>query len=106
MTTKYETALNEFREASAELRRAFGAVSETREKQIIANRCHAVASETYTAAQARLERADAALQAVQPEAPAPADIDVTGRPAERVAQANAAMSNGAIDADATGLGIG
>lgn len=77
MTTKYETALNEFRDASAAVRLAFAALSEAREIQILANRGHDAANRVHIAATARLDAADAALRSVQPEAPAGADIDFT-----------------------------
>jgi len=80
MPTKYELALNEFRDASAEVRRSFNMLSEAREAQILANRGHGAASELYAKATARLDAADQALQAVRPEAPTPADIDVTMKP--------------------------
>lgn len=69
MSTTYETALNEFRDASAEVRRFFGAVSEARELQIIADSQHKQASNALADAQARLDRADKALSAAraQPE---------------------------------------
>lgn len=103
MTTKYEVALNEFRDASAEVRRAFNALSEAREAQILANRGHGAASELYAKATARLDAADQALQGVRAEPPAPADIDVT-RPAT-------AMPNGSGERtvhipDPADMGIG
>lgn len=73
--TAYETALDEFKDASAEVRRTFTMLSEAREAQILANRGHGAASELYAKATARLDAADQSLQLVRPEAPAPADID-------------------------------
>ena len=81
MKTAYEVCIDEFRDASAALRVTFAALSEAREAQILANRGHAAASDAYDAAKARLEAADAALQAVRAEPPAPADIDTTAKPA-------------------------
>lgn len=78
--TNHETCLNEFRDASAQVRLAFATLSDAREVQIIANRAHTTANEAYKAAQARLEAADIALQAARAEPPAPADIDVTRSP--------------------------
>jgi len=78
--TNHEQSLNEFRDASAQVRLTFAALSDAREVQIIANRAHMAANEAYKAAQARLEAADVALQAARAEPPTPADIDVTRNP--------------------------
>lgn len=77
MPTPYEQALNEFKDASAAVRLAFGAQCEDRAAVIIANRNYAASSDAYQAAQDRLDRADAALQSVSAETPAPADIDAS-----------------------------
>jgi hypothetical protein len=85
----HEQSLNEFRDASAQVRLAFATLSDAREVQIIANRAHTTANEAYKAAQARLEAADIALQAARAEPPTPADIDVT--------RVYATVTNGAAD---------
>jgi outer membrane protein TolC len=84
-------AVAEFREASAAVRRAFGARDDARVDQILANTRMTEASLNLNDAQARLEAADAALQASRAEPPTPADIDVT-RPATIV---EATIINGA-----------
>lgn len=112
MQTTYELALNEFRDASAAVRRAFGSVTAAREAQIIADAQHKTASNELADAQSRLDRADKALAAARerqgvqqaPEAVAPAltprvtqaDIDALDPP----------TPNGSIDAQAAGLAIG
>ena len=130
MQTTYEIALNEFREASAIVRRAFGAVSEARELQIIADSQHKAASIALGEAQARMDAADKALAAAR-EAPAaklePATIlpleaakpvhvfasfrdplddalDAIGIANEKARQA--AANGTVIDAQADGIGIG
>lgn len=75
--TKYETALHEFREASAAVRLAFSAKAEAREKQIIANTADTEATARLMAAQDRLDAADKALQLARAEPPTPAAIDAT-----------------------------
>lgn len=74
MKTAYETALDEFREASADVRRTYGLVTAARERQIIADSEHADAQVAHAAAQVRFAKADEVLQSVRPEAPTPADI--------------------------------
>lgn len=81
MQTDYQAAIEEFREASADVRRAFGAVAEARERQIIANSQHAAASNALVEAQARLERADAALMQAREAQSSP-------QPSARVTQAD------------------
>lgn len=101
MQTSYELALNEFRDASAAVRRAFGAVAEARELQIIADSQHRRACNEHAEAVRRLEAADAALmEARSPNAPtAPPE------PVARVTQADAGSAtsepawNGAAPAD-------
>lgn len=115
MQTTYETALNEFRDASAAVRRAFGAVAEARELQIIADSQHKHASNAHADAVSRLERADAALTQAR-AAPAGEVYDATGEKpataAPRVTQAEidalepGPLTNGSIDAQAAGIGIG
>lgn len=61
MQTSYELALNEFRDASAAVRQAFGHVCETREIQIIADSNHKVASQRHADAMNRLAHAEAVL---------------------------------------------
>jgi hypothetical protein len=95
MPTPYEQALNEFKDASAAVRLAFGAHSEARAAQIIANRNHASASDAYLAAQDRLSRADDALQIVGAEAVAPADIDASRPPVFGVTFEEVPTLNGA-----------
>jgi hypothetical protein len=56
-----KTRLDEFREASAQLRHAIQAQAEAREAQILANLRAAETSRNAIAAQDRLNRADAAL---------------------------------------------
>ena len=70
-------AILEFREASAALRRAYGARDDARVEQILADTRVAVASVNLSDAQARLHDADIALQAARAEPPKPADIDAT-----------------------------
>ena len=90
MQTSYELALNEFRDASAAVRRAFGAVAEARELQIIADSQHKTASNVLLEAQARLDRADADLQRSREVQPAPevVDLPVEAPPLGRVTQAD------------------
>jgi DNA-directed RNA polymerase subunit K/omega len=118
MQTTYEIALNEFREASAIVRRAFGAVSEARELQIIADSQHKAASIALGEAQARMDAADKALTYAR-EAPKPAPTHTTAE-VDDVTKAKPApvfasfrdvdappVPNGAvIDAQADGIGIG
>lgn len=73
MTNTYEAALNEFRDASAAVRRCFGAVAQARELQIVADSQHKTTSNALAEAQARLDRADKALAASR-EAPDQAEI--------------------------------
>jgi hypothetical protein len=110
--TAYEIALNEFRDASADVRLAFGAVAETREKQILANRAHTGASEWHARAVARLDAADKALRDVETAAPTPADIDVGAKsapepppPIDYTAGATPRV-NGSLQADPAELGMG
>ena len=84
MPTPYETALNEFRDASAAVRLAFGAHAEARAAQIIANRNYDAASDAYSAAMDRLGNADENLIMAKDEPPVPADIDVTRQPIQFV----------------------
>jgi outer membrane protein TolC len=70
-------AVAEFREASAAVRRAFGARDDARVDQILADTRMASATVNLSDAQARLLAADVALQAARAEPPTPADIDVT-----------------------------
>lgn len=70
-------AILEFREASAALRRAYGARDDARVDQILADTRMASATVNLSDAQARLHAADIALQAARAEPPTPADIDVT-----------------------------
>jgi hypothetical protein len=70
-TTTYELALNEFRDASAAVRRAFGAVAEARELQIIADSQHRRACNEHAEAVRRLDAADAGLMEAR-QAPVPA----------------------------------
>ena len=70
-------AIMEFREASAAVRRAFGARDDARVDQILADTRMASATVNLSDAQARLLAADVALQAARAEPPTPADIDVT-----------------------------
>lgn len=87
MQTTYELALNEFRDASANVRLCFGQVAEARELQIIADSKHKLASNALADAQARLDRADAALAAAREAPPqvmprvTQADIDGLAEPA-------------------------
>ena len=76
-------AVAEFREASAAVRRAFGARDDARVDQILADTRMGQATVNLSDAQARLLAADVALQAARAEPPTPADIDVT-RPASVV----------------------
>jgi len=76
-------AVAEFREASAAVRRAFGARDDARVDQILADTRMGQATVNLSDAQARLHAADVALQAARAEPPTPADIDVT-RPASVV----------------------
>lgn len=114
MQTTYETALNEFRDASAAVRRAFGAVAEARELQIIADSQHRHASNAHADAVSRLERADAALTQAR-AAPADPLAIIHNEPEKftppRVTQAEidalgGPLTNGSIDAQEAGLGIG
>jgi len=84
-------AVAEFREASAAVRRAFGARDDARVDQILADTRMGQATVNLSDAQARLLAADVALQAARAEPPTPADIDVT-RPAFVV---EATIPNGA-----------
>jgi hypothetical protein len=70
-------AIMEFREASAAVRRAFGARDDARVDQILADTRMSQATVNLSDAQARLLAADIALQAARAEPPTPADIDVT-----------------------------
>ena len=70
-------AVAEFREASAAVRRAFGARDDARVDQILADTRMSSATVNLSDAQARLLAADVALQAARAEPPTPADIDVT-----------------------------
>jgi hypothetical protein len=70
-------AVAEFREASAAVRRAFGARDDARVDQILADTRMGLAAVNLSDAQARLLAADVALQAARAEPPTPADIDVT-----------------------------
>jgi outer membrane protein TolC len=70
-------AVAEFREASAAVRRAFGARDDARVDQILADTRMSQATVNLSDAQARLLAADVALQAARAEPPTPADIDVT-----------------------------
>jgi outer membrane protein TolC len=70
-------AVAEFREASAAVRRAFGARDDARVDQILADTRMSQATVNLSDAQARLLAADIALQAARAEPPTPADIDVT-----------------------------
>jgi len=70
-------AIMEFREASAAVRRAFGARDDARVDQILADTRMGQATVNLSDAQARLHAADIALQAARAEPPTPADIDVT-----------------------------
>ena len=73
-------AIMEFREASAAVRRAFGARDDARVDQILADTRMGQATVNLSDAQARLHAADIALQAARAEPPTPADIDVTRTP--------------------------
>jgi len=70
-------AILEFREASAAVRRAYGARDDARVDQILADTRVALATVNLSDAQARLLAADVALQAARAEPPTPADIDVS-----------------------------
>ena len=70
-------AVLEFREASAAVRRAYGARDDARVDQILADTRMGLAAVNLSDAQARLLAADVALQAARAEPPTPADIDVT-----------------------------
>ena len=85
-------AIQEFREASAALRRAYGARDDARVNQILADTRMAEATLSLNDAQVRLAAADAALQSARAEPPTPADIDVS-----RPAFAYATITNGATD---------
>jgi hypothetical protein len=76
LVTEAEAVL-EFREASAALRRAYGARDDARVDQILADTRMGLAAVNLSDAQARLHAADIALQAARAEPPTPADIDVT-----------------------------
>jgi len=71
------SAVLEFREASAAVRRAASIRDEAREAQILADNRMADAAANLIVAHARLAAADQALQSAAPEAPVPADIDVS-----------------------------
>ena len=73
-------AIMEFREASAAVRRAFGARDDARVDQILADTRMSQATVNLSDAQARLHAADIALQAARAEPRAAADIDVTRLP--------------------------
>jgi len=77
LTMTEAEAVLEFREASAAVRRAYGARDDARVDQILADTRVALATVNLSDAQARLHAADIALQAARAEPPAPADIDVT-----------------------------
>lgn len=103
MQTTYELALNEFRDASAAVRRAFGAVAEARELQIIADSQHRRACNEHAEAVRRLEAADAALMEAR-EAPKaePGPPPAEPAPLPRVTQADidalsAPLPNGVDD---------
>lgn len=107
MTANYEAALNEFRDASAAVRVAFGKIASARELQIIADSQHRQASREHEEAVARLERADVAFREARDAAAAPPPP-----PAPRVTQADidaieAPVPNGVvIEADPADMGIG
>lgn len=88
-TTTYELALNEFRDASAAVRLAFGQVCDARELQIIADSQHKTASLGHAKAMSRLELAEAALMRAR-EAPSVVAIPPPAPTAtpERVTQAD------------------
>lgn len=106
MQTNYELALNEFRDASANVRLCFGQVAEARELQIIADSKHKIASSALADAQARLDRADKALAEAR-EAPPQVMPRVTQIKIDGLAEP---PWNGAapttIDAQGAGIGIG
>ena len=77
MTMTEAEAIAEFREASAALRRAYGARDDARVEQILADTRVALCVVNLSDAQARLHDADIALQAARAEPPKPADIDAT-----------------------------
>lgn len=118
MQTTYELALNEFRDASAAVRRAFGSVTAAREAQIIADAQHKTASNELADAQSRLDRADKALAAAREgqgaELASAASIatQTVSASTPRVTQADidalepGPLTNGSIDAQAAGIGIG
>lgn len=108
MQTAYQIALDEFREASAAVRRAFGAVSEARELQILANSQHATASTALLDAQARLEKADSALMRAR-EAQVYAPVNGSGPVTQAEIDAiepNPAAPSAVIEADPAELGVG
>lgn len=87
-------AISEFREASAAVRRAYGARDDARVDQILANTRMEEATLNLNDAQVRLAAADAALQAARAEPPTPADIDATRQPLT-IVFADPAFVNGA-----------
>jgi hypothetical protein len=100
-TNTYELALNEFRDASAAVRRAFGAVAEARELQIIADSQHRQACNDHAEAVRRLETADRALMdARSPAAPTPTP---TPEPRDDTASASSISRLFASDPTANGL---
>jgi outer membrane protein TolC len=86
-------AVAEFREASAAVRRAFGARDDARVDQILADTRMSSATVNLSDAQARLLAADVALQAARAEPPTPADIDVTRASTTTIVEAT--IPNGA-----------
>jgi hypothetical protein len=105
MQTTYEFALNEFRDASAAVRRAFGAVAEARELQIIADSQHRQACNDHAEAVRRLETADLALMdARSPAAPTPTPTPTpTPEPRDDTASASSISRLFASDPAANGL---
>lgn len=77
LTMTEAEAVLEFREASAAVRRAYGARDDARVDQILADTRMTLATVNLSDAQARLHAADIALQAARAEPPTPADIDAT-----------------------------
>lgn len=102
----YAECLDEFRNASAEVRRLFGINATARENQILANSVAAMASRDLIAAQERLQAADDALQTARSEPPAPADIDASKgvAPAADAAAANPYALNGAAHDEPLAIG--
>ena len=86
-------AVAEFREASAAVRRAFGARDDASVDQILADTRMSSATVNLSDAQARLLAADVALQAARAEPPTPADIDVTRASTTTIVEAT--ITNGA-----------